>query len=92
MSDDFTEWMDWVFDPNRKPGDRYNAPGMLEAVTRDWQDFTPDDLSLVGRAQWEARTSKRVADGQAFEHAEAEALQEIVDMVRGVFSDPGDRP
>lgn len=79
-------------DPNRKPGDRYNAPGMLEAVTRDWQDFTPDDLSLVGHAQWEARTAKRVTDGQTLEHAEAEALQEIVDMVRGVFPTPGERP
>ena len=45
----------------------------------------PDDLPPDWRIEWEERAAIREYDGgQAREHAEAEALQEIVERMRAV--------
>ena len=45
-------------------------------------ELTPDDLPWDWRIEWEERAAIREYDGgQAREHAEAEALREVVEMM-----------
>ncbi|MBN2561617.1 MAG: hypothetical protein JXQ75_11865 [Phycisphaerae bacterium] len=54
------------------------------AISGTEADIRPEDLRLDWRIEWETRAAIRQFDGgQAREHAEAEALRDIVVMMQG---------
>ena len=71
--------------PTAQGGDAQTIAGVFAV------ELTPDDLPGDWRLAWEERAAIREYDGgQAREHAEAEALRDVVELMRRTDRNPLD--
>ena len=78
-----------ILDPDREPDAIKTAAQTEEPEGSRWGIAGPDDLPGDWRVEFEERASIREYDGgQAREHAEAQALREIVERMRSAGEYP----
>ena len=69
--------LNWILNNDRSPD-----MDIIEPEGSSFENLRPEDLPSEWRVEWEERAAIREYDGgQAREHAEAEALTEILDRM-----------